>query len=153
LTIEGYSVLHQMAKVRWAAWRALSGAERENIVAEAVPALERMEQNSSGQSALYSLLGHKGDLMVVHFRESFDALNQAELDLSGHAPSSLHLLLPHGPPSRRRQELVHPADGGAPTPDEPARHGGTPLRWRGQTNHFRLNRLRRLGMGCHPVRG
>jgi len=83
LTIEGYSVLHQMAKVRWAAWRALSGAERENIVAEAVPALERMEQNSSGQSALYSLLGHKGDLMVVLFRESFDALNQAELDLSG----------------------------------------------------------------------
>lgn len=82
LTIEGYSVLHQMAKVRWAAWRALSANERQQILAEAIPALESMEQNSNGQSALYSLLGHKGDLLLVHFRESFDTLNQAELAFS-----------------------------------------------------------------------
>ncbi|HEX6502065.1 MAG TPA: hydrogen peroxide-dependent heme synthase [Terriglobales bacterium] len=82
LTIEGYSVLHQMAKIRWSALRALSPAERDDIVKEAIPILEKMEQNSTGQSALYSLLGHKGDLLLVHFRESFDALNQAELDLS-----------------------------------------------------------------------
>jgi hydrogen peroxide-dependent heme synthase len=82
LTIEGYSVLHQMAKIRWPAWQALSPGARQHIVAEAVPFLERMEQNSTGQSALYSLLGHKGDLLLVHFRDSFDALNQAELDLS-----------------------------------------------------------------------
>jgi len=28
------------------------------------------------------MLGHKGDLMVVHFRDSFDELNSAELQLS-----------------------------------------------------------------------
>ena len=28
------------------------------------------------------LLGHKGDLMLVHFRETFDQLNQAELDVA-----------------------------------------------------------------------
>jgi hydrogen peroxide-dependent heme synthase len=82
LTIEGYSVLHQMARVRWSAWQALSPSDRQQIVSDAVPVLEQMEQNSTGQSALYSLLGHKGDLLLVHFRESFDALNQAELDLS-----------------------------------------------------------------------
>jgi hydrogen peroxide-dependent heme synthase len=82
LTIEGYSVLHQMAKVRWPAWQALTAAERQQIVDQAIPILDRMEQNSTGQSALYSLLGHKGDILLVHFRESFDALNQAELDLS-----------------------------------------------------------------------
>ena len=31
---------------------------------------------------LYSQLGHKGDLILVHFRESFEALNQVELDLA-----------------------------------------------------------------------
>jgi chlorite dismutase len=31
---------------------------------------------------LYSLLGDKGDLLLVHFRESLDELNQAELDLA-----------------------------------------------------------------------
>jgi hydrogen peroxide-dependent heme synthase len=83
LTIEGYSVLHQMMKLRRPEWRALGSSEQREIANEAASALVRMEQNSSGQSALYSLLGHKGDLMLVHFRESFDALNQAELDLAG----------------------------------------------------------------------
>ena len=41
-----------------------------------------MEQNANGQSAMFSLLGHKGDLMFVHFRRSFDELNQVELQLS-----------------------------------------------------------------------
>jgi hydrogen peroxide-dependent heme synthase len=82
LTIEGYSVLHQMMKVRWPAWRALPGSEQQKIVDEAAAALSNMEQNSPGQSALFSLLGHKGDLMLVHFRESFISLNQAELELA-----------------------------------------------------------------------
>jgi chlorite dismutase len=82
LTIEGYSVLHQMMKFRWSAWRALSESQRRDIVQEAGAALAKMEQNPKGQSALYSLLGHKGDLMLVHFRESFDSLNQAELELA-----------------------------------------------------------------------
>jgi peroxiredoxin len=83
LTIEGYSVLHQMMKVRWQAWRSLPASEQQKIVAEAAAVLSKMEQNSAGQSALFSLLGHKGDLMLVHFRDSFDSLNQAELQLAG----------------------------------------------------------------------
>ena len=82
LTIEGYSVLHQMMRFRWSAWRGVREAERREIVAEAASLLGKMEQNSKGQSGLYSLLGHKGDLMLVHFRESFDQLNQAELQLA-----------------------------------------------------------------------
>jgi hydrogen peroxide-dependent heme synthase len=82
LTIEGYSVLHQMMKFRWSAWRELSPEKQRAMTDEASTALGKMEQNSAGQSALYSLIGHKGDLMLVHFRESFDALNQAELALA-----------------------------------------------------------------------
>ncbi len=83
LTIEGYSVLHQMMRLRWPAWRALPQAERSAIATEASSALSAMEQRSDGQSALFSLIGHKGDLMLIHFRESFADLNQAELKLSG----------------------------------------------------------------------
>jgi hydrogen peroxide-dependent heme synthase len=82
LTIEGYSVLHQMLKIRWSAWRELSPEKQRSLTEEAATALGKMEQHSNGQSALYSLIGHKGDLMLVHFRESFDALNQAELQLA-----------------------------------------------------------------------
>jgi hydrogen peroxide-dependent heme synthase len=82
LTIEGYSVLHQMMRVRWAAWRQQSAAEKTAVVEEAAGVLGRMEQNSAGQSGLFSLLGHKGDLMLIHFRRSFDELNLAELQLA-----------------------------------------------------------------------
>ncbi|HWF92347.1 MAG TPA: hydrogen peroxide-dependent heme synthase [Terriglobales bacterium] len=82
LTIEGYSVLHQMTRIRWSAWRPLRKAQKAEIVREASGLLAKMEENPTGQSAAYSLLGHKGDLMLVHFRESFDALNQVELELS-----------------------------------------------------------------------
>ncbi len=71
LTIEGASVLHQMLRVRWAAWRALAQADRNRMIEEAAAALAGLEQN---RSAAFSLLGHKGDLMLVHFRNCFDEL-------------------------------------------------------------------------------
>jgi hydrogen peroxide-dependent heme synthase len=82
LTLEGYSVLHQMMRFRWSAWRPLRTSIKNEIVQEAAGVLAKMEQNANGQSALYSLLGHKGDLMFVHFRLSFEDLNQAELRLA-----------------------------------------------------------------------
>jgi peroxiredoxin len=82
LTIEGYSVLHQMMRVRWAPWRKLPVSEKTAIADEASGLLSKMEQTATGQSGLFSLLGHKGDLMFVHFRRSFDELNQAELQLA-----------------------------------------------------------------------
>jgi chlorite dismutase len=68
-----------MARFDWAQWRKLPASERSKVEREARSVLEKMEQN---QSALYSLLGHKGDFMLVHFRNSFDELKQAELTLA-----------------------------------------------------------------------
>ena len=82
LTTEGYSVLHQMLRLRWPAWRALPAAERAAIAQEAATALGAMEKHAPGQSALYSLIGHKGDLMLIHFRNTFADLNQTELQLA-----------------------------------------------------------------------
>ena len=76
MTLEGASVLHQMFRMRWPAWKALGDARRREIAGEAARAFEGMEQSGSG---LFSLLGHKGDLMLLHFRRSFEELNQAEL--------------------------------------------------------------------------
>ena len=83
LTTEGYSVLHQMMRFRWTAWRALPEDSRAAIAQEAASVLGEMERGSEGQSALFSLIGHKGDLMLVHFRKSFADVNQAELKVAG----------------------------------------------------------------------
>lgn len=82
LTVEGYSVLHQMMRFRWTAWRSLESVQKNAIVSEVTEWLAQAEKNPSGQSAVYSLLGHKGDLMLMHFRQSFDQLNQAELEIA-----------------------------------------------------------------------
>ena len=99
LTLEGASVLHQFFRFDWKSWRSFaegerkgsadggrkSGAdgERAKVIADAVATLktlERKEANAPVRSALYSQLGHKGDLMLIHFRDSLEELNQVELD-------------------------------------------------------------------------
>jgi chlorite dismutase len=86
LTLEGASVLHQMFRFRWIAWRALSLPERERVIEDAVELLEAAEEGDGpprpNQSALYSMVGHKGDLMMVHFRDSIEDLNRIELKLA-----------------------------------------------------------------------
>jgi len=86
LTLEGSSVLHQFFRFDWKAWRAFPAGERKKeIVAEAIAALKKLEcadANMPVQTALYSQLGHKGDLILVHFRDSLESLNQVELDLA-----------------------------------------------------------------------
>ena len=79
LTLEGSAVLHQMFRFRWNLWHGQSDEDRTHITAEAQQALAEME---SAGSALFSIFGHKADLLFVHFRDDFEALNQAQLALS-----------------------------------------------------------------------
>lgn len=82
LTIEGSSVLHQMFRFRRADWRKLNETEKQEIAGEAAALLTTLEKDKEGQSALYSLFGHKGDLLWLHFRNSFEQLKTAELAVS-----------------------------------------------------------------------
>ena len=78
------AVLHQFFRFDWA-WRTTLAGDREHIAAEAAAAFKRLEgEGAEGpiRSALFSQLGHKGDLILVHFRDSLEALNQVELDLA-----------------------------------------------------------------------
>ena len=84
ITLEGSCILHQIFRFNWKAWRALSAAEQERIGSAALTSLKDIAQSSgeTPQSALFSLLGHKGDLMLIHLRDSVQALNQVELQLA-----------------------------------------------------------------------
>ena len=85
LTLEGSSLLHQFFRFDWKAWRATPPADRDRIAAQAVATLQSLERAGADapiRSALFSQLGHKGDLIFIHFRDSFEALNQVELGLA-----------------------------------------------------------------------
>jgi len=84
LTLEGASVLHQFFRFDWKAWRSCADGDRKNIVAQAAATLSSLEKAPDGKihTGLFSQLGHKGDLILVHFRDSLEALNQVELQLA-----------------------------------------------------------------------
>jgi len=85
LTLEGSSLLHQFFRFDWKAWRATPPEEREQIAQEAVRKfqdLERAGVDAPIRSAVFSQLGHKGDLILIHFRDSVEALNRLELELA-----------------------------------------------------------------------
>jgi peroxiredoxin len=86
LTIEGSCVLHQMFRFNWAGWRRLPAAERAGIAQSAAEVLRGMEHSPAPddacRTAIYSQLGHKGDLVLIHLRPSVEALNRVELELS-----------------------------------------------------------------------
>jgi len=81
-TLEGWSLLHQMFRIRWEAWRALPDGERRQRAAATVDGLLAMPHGEDGATDLTTLLGHKGDLMLIHFRRDFDALQAAQLAVS-----------------------------------------------------------------------
>jgi hydrogen peroxide-dependent heme synthase len=81
-TLEGWSLLHQMFRIRWEAWRELPAAERKVRAGESASALATMAHGETGATALTTLLGHKGDLMLVHFRPTFETLQAAQMAVS-----------------------------------------------------------------------
>jgi chlorite dismutase len=81
-TLEGWSVLHQMFRVRWDAWKTAPAPRRHEMAEEAACLLQPLEGRKEGPSALVNLLGHKGDLMLIHFRKTFDELSRIELQLA-----------------------------------------------------------------------
>jgi hydrogen peroxide-dependent heme synthase len=82
LTLEGSYILHQMFRLRRPAWKKLDESARKAAVEEAAGLLGSMEQSKEEPSALFSMLGHKGDLLIIHFRRTLEALNGAELNVA-----------------------------------------------------------------------
>lgn len=76
LTLEGSAVLHQMMRVKFHEIRALPAPEQAALAAECATVFD------GKRSAHFAMLGHKGDLMFIHFRRTFEEIAQAQLDVS-----------------------------------------------------------------------
>jgi chlorite dismutase len=83
-TLEGWCLLHQMFRIRWDSLKTLGDSARRDVGVEAQALFESIERaaGESGPTALVQLLGHKGDLMLVHFRRSFEDLSAVSLRLA-----------------------------------------------------------------------
>ena len=78
-TLEGWYVQHEVYTVNWPQWRAVEASQRAAIIEASTTWCTTQALEADGSSAFFSLLGHKGDLLMVHFRRSLEALNEVEL--------------------------------------------------------------------------
>ena len=78
-TLEGWSVLHLMYRVRWERLRSVPEPDLARMAEDVAQALAVPD---AGATAFVQMLGHKSDLMVILFRRDFEALARAQLALS-----------------------------------------------------------------------
>jgi hydrogen peroxide-dependent heme synthase len=82
-TLEGWSALHLMYRVDWGRLGQAYPGDRAQMAAEfAQAATGGAASPEDGATAFVQMLGHKGDLMVIVFRRSFDELGRTQLALS-----------------------------------------------------------------------
>jgi len=79
-TLEGWYVLHDVYRIDWPALAKQEPSGRNRIAGQATDWLASTA-GEKGDTALYSVLGQKGDLMFLHYRLSPEDLNRAELGL------------------------------------------------------------------------
>ena len=80
-TLEGYYVLHDVYRVDWPMWWAVQEKFGPELTEAARQWLAGAAGVERGDSAAYSVVSQKGDLMFVHYRESPEELNRVEMSL------------------------------------------------------------------------
>jgi peroxiredoxin len=69
-TIEGWYALHDFRRIDWVRWHTLTDAQQhqvrqeiQNLAAHSTP-----ESADAGSFAMYAVIGHKADVLFLHFR-------------------------------------------------------------------------------------
>lgn len=80
-TLEGWYALHDFRAIDWNAWKRLSPEERATAEDELYTLLAQwneVEQQKTGSTAFYTIVGQKADIVFMHLRETLDELNELE---------------------------------------------------------------------------
>ena len=84
-TLEGWYAHHDFRTIDWASWKLMSEAERKEAIDELLGLMEEWQKTEAahqGSSGMFSILGHKADLLFLHFRPTLDELLELETALN-----------------------------------------------------------------------
>jgi chlorite dismutase len=85
MTLEGWYALHDFRSVNWPGWKSLTDNERGRAMDELIMQVREWaetEEQKRGSTVLYSIVGQKADLLIVHLRETLEELNELETKLN-----------------------------------------------------------------------
>src|SRR6266851_1951033 len=86
-TLEGYAVLHQFFRIKRDRLSSEPSGAIAAMTAEAGATIAALGKREDGDSAIFTQLGHKGDLIAIHFRRSLDELETAQRTMANLALS------------------------------------------------------------------
>lgn len=79
LTLEGWYTYHNFRTINWEKWKAASAQERQEALDELNELIHTWDANEAegkGSTAVYSVLGHKADLVFMFLRETMQELDE-----------------------------------------------------------------------------
>ncbi|MDQ0297686.1 chlorite dismutase [Salibacterium salarium] len=80
-TLDGWFCLHDLRKIDWASWRNVPNDEKQSMIQEFVTMVEgwqKIEEEENGSYALYTVVGHKADIIMMNLRSSMNDLDSIE---------------------------------------------------------------------------
>jgi chlorite dismutase len=80
-TEEGWYALHDLRRIDWDSWRDAPERERERALGEGIEHLRShvdLADAEAGGSAVFSVVGHKADILILHLRPTLAEVNRAE---------------------------------------------------------------------------
>lgn len=90
-TMDGWYCLHDLRKIDWNAWKKASIIEQEAAITELQSLITKwdvIDEEKTGSHAVYSILGHKADLLFMILRPTLKELQEAELAFNKSALAS-----------------------------------------------------------------
>ncbi|MFS0637607.1 hydrogen peroxide-dependent heme synthase [Mesobacillus foraminis] len=83
-TLEGWYCLNDFRKVDWKSWKALSNEQRKEALEEVLQLWDQSdyEEKVEGSHALFQILGHKADIMLMFLRPTLEELADIETAFS-----------------------------------------------------------------------
>jgi hydrogen peroxide-dependent heme synthase len=78
-TAEGWYILHDQWTVDWSLLRHLESHDRDHVAQDAAAWLAARAERDGG-SACYAVLGQDGDLLLVHYRKTVEALHAVQAE-------------------------------------------------------------------------
>lgn len=80
-TLEGWYALHDFRTIDWDAWRDAPKRVRDRAIDEGQSHLQKataVADAADGDSAVYAMLGHEADLLIVHLRPTTTAIDRLQ---------------------------------------------------------------------------
>jgi len=77
-SLDSWWILHRMFTFDRLAWDAVSPDEQQEVISEAVKALEGLKKADDSDVGFAQMVGHKADLMITHYSKTYEGLAHAQ---------------------------------------------------------------------------